>query len=145
MSYKLLAAFLFLILAIFLQLLIGGISGIWINFALVALVVAAFFLNFLELLPLCLAAVLVLNWQPAPSLEMALYVILPLAVFALRKHFPFKPWLGIPAAIILSDLIFYLIIGPRFLLAAPAIFFWDLAGELVCGGIFFKVYGTFAA
>ena len=139
MSYKLLIAFIFLIIGMFLQLLLGETGGIWINFTLAALVTAAFFLNFLELLILILISIFVLNWQPAFSLEIALYIILPLVVFVLHKFLPFKPWLGISAAIILSTLIFYLVIGPRFLVATPAVFLWDLVGGLTLGAAFFGV------
>ncbi len=139
MSFKLLIAFIFLILGIFLQLFIGGTGGIWLNFTLAALVTAAFLLNFLELLLLCLVAVFILNWQPAFSLEIVLYTALPLVFFSFRKLFSFKLWLAAPAAIFLSFLIFYLAIGPRFLVAAPTVFLLDLVVGLAFGAIFFKI------
>ncbi len=141
---KLLVAVIFLILGIFLQLLVGGASGVWLNFSLAALVTAALFLNFLELLLLCLIAIFILNWQPAFSLEIALYIVLPFLVFALRKFFPVKAWTWGPVVIFLSFLIFYLAAGPRFLVAAPAIFLWDIIGGLAFGGIFFKACAAVA-
>lgn len=142
MSLKFLPAFIFLILGIFLQLFLGGVSGVWINFVLAALVVAAFSVNFLELLVLILSAIFVLNWQPAFSLEMALYALLPAFILWLRKFFPLKPWIGIPIAIFLCLLTFYLIIGARFIIAVPAVFLWDLVGGLAFGATFFKACET---
>jgi hypothetical protein len=140
-SHKLLVAFLFLILGIFLQLLVGETSGIWLNFTLAVLITAAFFLNFLELLVLILFAIFVLNWQPAFSLEVVFYVVLPFLALWLHKFFPFKPWLGNLAAIFLAILVFYLAVGPHFLIIMPAAFLWDVAGGLALGAIFFKAAG----
>ena len=138
MRWKFLTAFIFLVIGIILQLSIGGAINVWFNFSLAALIVATFFLNFLELLVLILLAVFILNWQPAFSLEMALYVVLPLLVLWLRKFLPLKSWLGNLLAIFVCFLFFYLVIDARFLLVAPAVFLRDIAGGLVFGAIFFK-------
>ena len=139
MRFKFLTAVIALILAIVLQLFLGEVLGVWTNIVLASLVTAAFFLNFLELLFLILLAVFVLNWQPAPSLEMALYAALPISTLLMHKFFPFKSWLGNLVAIFLALLIFYLAVGPRFLITSPVVFLWDLAIGLVLGSIFFKI------
>lgn len=139
MRLKFLTAVIVLVLAVVLQLFLGEVLGVWTNIVLASLVTAAFLLNFLELLFLILFAIFVLNWQPAPSLEMALYAALPILTLLLRKFFPFKSWLGNLIAISSALLIFYLAVSPRFLITSPIVFLLDLASGLVLGSIFFKI------
>lgn len=120
-------SFLILTLALFLQFYFGDSTGIWINFALAALITATFFLDFLEIVLLTLFAVLVLNWQPALSLELAVFSLVPIAVFAFGKRMPFLPWLGNLAMIFLGLCLFYLFTDFRFIFQHFNLFAADLS------------------
>ncbi len=140
MTYKFLIAFLSLIFALFLQILLGDASGIWINFALSALVAAACFVDFTELLVLILCSVFVLNWQPAASAEIILFACLPCIVFFTHKllPFPFRSWLMSALAVFSCTLIFYLVFGAGLIVHNPQLFFADLACAIISGAIVFN-------
>lgn len=136
---RFLGSFLVLILAIILQLYAGDSSGIWINFALAALITATFFLDLLEVIFLIAFAVLVLNWQPTPSWELAVFSGVPLLVFAAKKLLPLQPWLSNLAMIFLGVILFYLLIDFRFVFQHFGVFAIDLAVVLIFGLLIFPI------
>jgi len=140
MSLKFLTAFLFLALALFLQSFFGAVSGIWIDFALAALVASAFSIGFLELLILVLCSLFVLNFQPALSPELLVFAALPFAAWFLHraKLLPFEPPLVNAIALALALAVFYAIFGAHLVLAAPQLFLFDLAGSLAAGIVIFR-------
>jgi predicted MPP superfamily phosphohydrolase len=144
MRYRFLGAFLTLVLAILIQLYLSSAAGIWINMALGVLIAAAFFTNFLELIFLVLFSVFILNWQPAISLEIVVFSLLPLSAFFIGKFIPFRPRLSNTIMILLGVPVFYLILGFDFLIARPNIFLLDLLLSLVSGVLAFEVLEAFS-
>lgn len=142
MSSRFFTAFLFLLLALALELFLENTFGPWINFALAALIASAFCLSFTELLFLILFSVFVLNWQPAFSLDMLVFAVLPILIFVLKKLIPFKAWLGNLIMLGVGALGLYLILGPYFLLKEFNIFLLDLFGVLMFGELTFAVLKT---
>ncbi|GEM_PF-918233 len=140
MNYKFSISFLFVLLALFLQVLLGDASGAWINFTLATLIASVFFVDFVELLVLVLFSVFILNWQPALSWEMLFFACLPFAVFSLcrSRTFPFRPWLVNLIAIFSGIIIVYFIFGIRLFTTQPYAVLWDMAGSLTFGAAVFS-------
>ena len=117
-----------LILAFFLQFLFAGV-GWHLTLSLAALIAFAFILDFWELLVLDLLAVFIINWQPAPSIALLAFAVIPLGAFIFYKLTRWQGWIGALIAIALGFLIFYAI-------AAPAMFIQNLlllAMDMVIG------------
>src|SRR5580693_6064425 len=110
-SLKFFSALAILLLALFLQFLFAG-AGWHLDLALAALIAFAFILDFWELLALDLLAVFLLNWQPAPSIALLAFALIPLAVFVFHKLVRLHGWIGIPVAIFIGFLLFYIAAVP---------------------------------
>lgn len=141
MLFRFLGVLLVLILALFLQIFFGDLTGIWINFALAALITATFFLDFLAVVFLTLLAVLVLNWQPAISWELLVFSGIPLVTFPLKKLLPFQPWLNNLILVFSGLCLFYLLVDFRFIFQHSKFFAVDLALALLFGLLAFFVQG----
>ena len=102
MRLKFILAILLLLLACALQFWFMG-AGVFINFILASLIAFAFFFDLLELLVFVLFAVLVLNWQPAASIDIVVFAVIPLAAYAFHKISGWAVWAGIPVAIVLGS------------------------------------------
>ena len=137
MSHKLLIALLLVVLGTFLQIIVGNASGLWINFALAALITAAFFVTVLELAPLVLFSIFALSWQPAFSFELLIFGLLPFAVSLARRLFPFEPWITNFLSLCASLFIFNLAFGTDLFFVEPHVFIWDFVASLIFGGIAF--------
>src|SRR5437016_1068064 len=87
---KILTAFLSLLIAIALQSACKELFGWSPDFSLAALIVFALLLNFLEVFFLSASAAFLLNWQPAPSLEITLVILLPLLMNAVKQFLPWR-------------------------------------------------------
>lgn len=133
MPYRLFVYFLILASAFLLQVRLDAVWGMKINFVLAALITISFHADFMETLIFILFGIFLLNWQPAWSLEMAVFAALPLIFFFVKNIFPWKNWLSAPLAITLGAFSVYLLFGMNLFIAQPAIFLADLAGELVFG------------
>jgi hypothetical protein len=114
-------------------------AGMFINFILAALIVFAFFFDIWELLVFVLFAVFVVNWSPAPSVDIIVFGIIPLAAYAFHKVFAWTLWTAIPVAIICGFLLLYLAIAPAAFLGNWEVFLKDLFGGLVFGGLVFLI------
>lgn len=137
-------SFLILVLALFLQIHLGDLSGIWINFSLATLITVAFFLDLFQLSFLILFAVLILNWQPAPSWELTVFSAVPLIVFMAKKLLPLQPWLNNIFMIFLGTILFYVFIDPRFVLQNFKVFLTDFAAVTLFGILVFSVERVFS-
>lgn len=137
MSYKFFIALLFVALGTFLQIMVGNMSGLWINFSLAALITAAFFVTALELVPLVLFSIFVLSWQPAFSFELLIFGLLPFVVSLVRRLFPFEPWITNFLSLCASLLIFNLAFGTNLFIVEPYVLIWDFVVSLIFGGIAF--------
>jgi hypothetical protein len=133
---RLAIAILILILASALQFWFAG-GGMFFNLIFATLVVFAFFFDFWEMAAFILFGVFVVNWQPAISLEIFLFALIPLVIFAFHSAFKFERWIAVPIAIALGLSIFYLVIAPQSLLGDSAAFLEDLCGSLIWGAAVF--------
>jgi len=98
--------------------------------------VFAFFFDFWEMAMFVLFGVLVVNWQPAMSLEIFLFAFLPLLTFALHNVFRSQRWrlFDRDRMRVLPLLCHY---RTTLLLGDPVAFFEDLFVSLMAGGLVF--------
>lgn len=134
-------AILVLLAGIVLQLILGEYFGVWINFTFAALVAAVFFLDFPGLLVAALAAIALLNWQPAFSWEIVVLGGLPLLFFLFKDRFSWQAWLVNMLFVFAGIVFFYLAFGISLIFMAPPIFLLDLFGSIIFGFIVFSVLG----
>jgi hypothetical protein len=128
-----------LLLALFLQFQFVA-AGFHVIPAFAVLIAFAFIFDFLELLFFDLLAIFIINWQPAPSVALIAFAIIPLVAYSLRRIFHAEPWLGVIVAIFFGFLIFYLIASPSFIFHNFTAVLLDIVigfgvGELVFAGL----------
>lgn len=136
MRLKFILAFLILVFACALQSWFASMN-IFMDLILATLITFAFFFDIWELLVFILFSVFVINWQPAVSLEIVLFAIIPGIVYASHKFFALIPAVAIPIAIIIGFLVFYLVIAPTLFLADWRSFLMDVFGGLIFGELVF--------
>ncbi len=139
MANRLAASFILISLALFLQLGVGNITGLWFGFSLAALVAFSFYLPILELIFFVLFSVLILNWKPSLSAEMMFFTAMPLLSFWLRKLLPFRPWLTNIFFIFLAVVVTYLAFGFGIIIGRPVVFLLDILASILYGFFAFKV------
>jgi hypothetical protein len=115
-------------------------AGVFINFILATLIVFAFFFDIWELLVFVCFAVFVINWQPMMSVDVFLFAIIPLAAYAFHKVFAWTAWVAAPVAIAIGFILLYVTIAPLSFLASLNLFFIDLFGALIFGGLAFLTF-----
>jgi hypothetical protein len=131
-------ALLILLLACALQFWFAS-TGVFINFILAALIVFAFYFDFLELLVFVLFAVFVVNWSPIIGTDIFIFSIIPIAAYAFHKVFAWTAWTAAPVAIVCGFFLLYLAVAPAALLANWELFLIDVFGGLVFGGVAFLI------
>jgi len=129
-------ALLFLTLAFVMQFWFSSF-GVSINLILATLITLAFLFDIWDVLFFILAAIFIVNWKPAFSLEIALVAALPLAAYFFNKHSTYEPWAANLASIFCGLLVLYLAVAPRFFLMDWKIFLIDLVSCLIFGSIVF--------
>jgi hypothetical protein len=139
MRIRFILAILILLLACGLQFWFAS-AEVFINFILAALIVFAFYCDIWELIVFVLFAILIVNWQPAVSVDIIIFGIIPIAAFTFHKIFAWTLGAGIPVAIIGGFLILYLLIAPAALIPGWEQFFIDLLGGLLFGGAVFFAF-----
>lgn len=132
MKFRLIIAVLILFLSCALQFWLGT-AGVFVNLILASLVAFAFFFDFSEMIVFILFAIFVVNWQPAFSIEMALFALIPIAAFVFHKFFAWSAWSGIPVMIVGGFLLLYLVVAPHAFIGNLAVFVLDLIGSLIFG------------
>jgi hypothetical protein len=137
MSLRFLAGTILLILACIAQIWLGWV-GMPVNLALAALISFAFLFGFWELFAFVLAAIFLLNWQPGPSLESLMLVLLPLGAFCIHKLSYWQAWVGMLISVTVALILFYLIIAPALILSRFAMFFTDLISCIIFSAILFR-------
>jgi hypothetical protein len=110
-----------------------GSAGVFINVILATLIAFAFFFDFFEMVVFILFAIFVINWQPAFSIELALFILIPLAAFVFHKFFAWSAWAGIPVIIVGGFFVLYLVVAPYVFVGNFATFAADLIGSLLFG------------
>lgn len=129
-------ALLFLILAFVMQFWFASF-GVFINFILTALITLAFLFDIWDVIFFILAAVFIINWQPAFGVEIFLLAALPLAAYLFNRYSASEPWAANIASIFCGLLIFYLAIAPKIFFAEWKIFLIDLFASIIFGSIVF--------
>lgn len=133
---RFLLAILLLGIALILQFLFS------FDFAFAVLIAFAVALEFWELLFLILCSVFFLNWQPAPSLTIAVIALYPLVVFASHRFFRWQGWFGMIVSIAVGIFILTLAANPEFIVHDAAMFVLDILLGMGLGAI---GYGTVRA
>ena len=136
MRTRFILALLILLLACALQFWFAS-AGVFVNFILAALIVFAFFFDVWELVVFVLAAVLIVNWEPAISLDIIVFALIPPAAFIFHKTFAFAPWIAMPASIVAGFAVLYLAIAPASFGARAGLFGTDVLGGLVFAALVF--------
>ena len=127
---KFTGALIILFIALALQFFFSS-AGIFIDLSFAALIAFAFTFGIWELVPLVLIATFIVNWQPAASIEIAIFALYPVAAHFVYKTIPWEPWLVVPAAIVVGSAILYLSISPvAFVTHLPAFLIDVVAGSL---------------
>lgn len=139
MNNKLIAAVSILTIALILQIALGWIFDIKINFSLATLIASSFFLSFLELVFLVFFAAFFLNWQPALSLDIAVFALIPLAAHFIRDMFPWQPWVSNLIFIVAGTILSYIIFGISVLTVVPEVFARDILGSVIFGLFAFRL------
>ncbi len=132
-------AILILLLACAFQFWFASV-GVFINFILATLIVFAFFFDIWELLVFVLFAIFVVNWQPIMSVDIFLFAIIPIVAYAFHKVFAWTAWVAAPVAIVCGFILLYLAIAPAAFLTNWNLFFIDLFGALIFGGLVFLIF-----
>jgi hypothetical protein len=136
MRTRFILAFLILIFACALQSWFASFN-IFIDLILATLIAFAFFFDITELLVFILFGILVINWQPAISIEVILFGIIPLLTFGFYKMFALILWAAVPIAIVVGFLIFYITVAPGMFFANGYQFLMDVFGALIFGEFVF--------
>ncbi|HVN26130.1 MAG TPA: hypothetical protein VMT99_00550 [Candidatus Paceibacterota bacterium] len=131
-------ALLFLALAFVLQFWFATL-GVFVNFVFAALVAFAFLFDIWDVLFFLLAAIFIINWQPALSPELLIFAAVTVAAYLAHRYSKWEPWAASLAFIVLGLFTLYLAVAPRFLVADFGSFVIDVAGCLMFGGIVFGV------
>ena len=132
--FKLSAGFAILFIAFALQFWFAS-AGWYCSLSFAALISFAFVFGFWELLTLVLIAVFIINWQPAASAEILIFVLFPLAVHLFRNVLPWQVWLENLLAITLGLLVLYFALAPVQFFSHWQPFLLDLVASLIFGSI----------
>jgi hypothetical protein len=143
MRLRFILAILLLLLACALQFWFAS-AGVFINFIFASLIVFAFLFDIWELLVFVLFALFVVNWQPAASIDILLFAIIPVVAYAFHRVFAWTVWTAAPIAIICGFFLLYLSIAPMAFLGDWKLFLVDLLGGLIFGGLVFLVFDRLA-
>ncbi len=135
---KHLSAVLIFILAVMLQLWFAP-AGMRGDFVLAVLVVFSFLFEFWELTVFILLGIFLLNSLSIFTSAALMIILVPLAVYFMRRRFSLDPWFGAAAGIAGGIIVFYAVTAPIAALHAVGFLLIDmllcvLFGELVlCG------------
>ena len=113
---KFLAGLSVILVAIAIQSFLASV-GIYLNLALAALIALALIFDFWELLFADLLAVFVMNWQPAPSLTLIVFFLIPVAVFFSKHVFRWQLWIHALIAVFFGFVLFYIVASPETVLS----------------------------
>jgi len=125
-------------LSVFLQLWLGE-TGLRSNLILAALISLAFFVGIFELAFFVLVAVLILNWQPAFSLEILLIALTPLLVFLVRRFLPWQAWLQNLFLAAIGVLVFYFLASPSFFIHNFSLLYKAIFFDIIFAVLVFQV------
>lgn len=136
MRTRFILGLLILLLACALQFWFAA-AGVFVNFILATLIVFAFFFDIGEIAVFVLAAVFIVNWEPAISIDIVVFALIPVAAFVFHKKVAVAPWIGMPAAIVVGFAVLYLVLAPVSFVARMGILGVDIFGGLVFAALVF--------
>ena len=137
-------ALLLFIFSITLQFKLHGFLNFHPDLALTTLVVLAFFLDFLPTLFFTLLGVFILNWQPTISLELVVFVIIPLTVYWISKFLPGRLWFSVLIFSAIAVPTFYAIINFGAFYTAPLLLLGDVLVCLIFASLDFYLLEAFS-
>ncbi len=129
-------ASLFLALAIVLQFWFASF-GVYINVILASLMTFAFLFDIWDLVIFILAAIFIINWQPTFSLEIALFIALPLLAYSINRYSSTEPWVASLTSILVGLVILYLAVAPGLFFSEWKVFVTDLLACLIFSSVAF--------
>jgi len=132
MKLKFTAGVIILLIAFILQFSLAT-AGRYFDLSFAALITLAFVLELWELIVLILVTVLVLNWQPAVSVELGILALFPIAVYFLRRFSELQLWIKNLTAILLGFILLYAAVAPRMLYSGA--FLADLVIAMLFGTV----------
>ena len=112
-------------------------AGIFFNLSLAAVIVFAFLFGFWELVALTLLTVFLLNWQPAASVELIVFALLPIAAYLFRNTVSWQPFLALMVAVAAGFAVFYGILSPHMFSAHPGAIVLDIVIGWIMGALIF--------
>ncbi len=136
MTLKLTAGLLILFVAFALQGWLAS-EGWRLDLVFPALITFAFLFSFWEMLLLTLLGVFILNWQPAASVEILIFAIVPVAVYFSKHILPWQPWAENLFMIALGTLLLYAIVAGSAFMHYLGALTDDLAAGLIFGTLIF--------
>ncbi|MBI4087486.1 MAG: hypothetical protein HY434_01505 [Candidatus Liptonbacteria bacterium] len=139
MTSRLLIAIAILLTALFLQIAFGDVLNIWTGLVLAALIAGVFFLSIPELICVILAAVLILNWQPAWSSEIFVFSVIPITAYFVKTIIPFQPFLSNLLLIGAAVVFFYALFDPGVILHRFGLLALDAGASMIYGGAAFWI------
>lgn len=143
---KFLGVLLGLFVALTLEFKAGQAFGYSIDAALVVLLVGTAFLGFWELIALVVLSIVLLNWQPAVSLELIVFALIPCAAFVAKSVLPWRSWLNSFVITLGGVAAFYFLLDPGFVARNFSLWSVILFADLVLGLFVFWaldfVYGS---
>ncbi len=111
-----------------------------VNLVLATLIASSFYFDILETVLLALVGIFLMNWQPAPSIELGLFIVLPLGAWTLHRVVRWQPWTGAILTIGTGIVLFYLALAPRFFVGNLPLILTDLCASLLAGSFAFSLF-----
>jgi len=136
--FKLFSLILIIGLLTFVQAFDFSIFNIKPNLALVAIVVASFFIaDFWEGTLLVLISTFILKFSPGFNKEILIFFLLGIGFVAIAKHLPWLRWVNNILLIILGTFLFYLFLNADLILSLT--FLKEMFLNLSFGALFFGI------
>lgn len=136
---KFFLAIILLCITLFVQIFLAS-AGWYFDITLAALITLASVLDLGELIICDLLLILVLNWEPNPSLSLFVFACLPVAAWLFQKVAHWHGWISNLIAIAGGIVLFYAISAPLFIIYSPLRFLLDLAVAMVAGELLLTAF-----
>lgn len=138
-NQRLLISFFIFAIALLLQFRATDLVGLNVNFALATVLTLAFFVRFIDVIFLSLFGVVALTWRPGFTPEMATFLGLPLAAYAVRLFFPGKLWLNHILLTACGIVLFHLASGFSLFTSHLGSITVDTIGSTLVGALLFQL------
>ena len=115
------------------------------DFVLVTLVVLAAFLTLLQLAPLVILSLYIMNWQPAFGAEAWVLLLAPFVCWGVLRLIAWRPWASSALLALLSVAVFYLSNGWQVFVGQLGRAGWFALIDVIFAILFFQVFNYFYA